>query len=368
MATRAPADIDEAEASPSIFQVLVQRERPLVLRNAARSWKGQPVLEKPGVKCLRTTWRIHPLGVSTVWEADCIFLEASVGQFLEWEGSAEPLSAEGDNPFSQYDRNAHWAYADYKHLKELEDDWAKALEPIIDWSTLGCEKAATDSTLWLGTGGSHTPLHFDTYGVNLVAQLHGRKRWLLYPPADTLALAPTRIPYEESSVFSQVDARAPDLVRFPQFADAHPLAVTLEPGDVLFVPKHWWHFVEATDTSLSVNVWVDAPNDSEDRAKESVARVLMTSLAGKLDAEVGPGWLNPTEEAAWPLDETLAVASLAFQRLNAHPEEESSDHENGAAGARAGGDFSVRAMADAITAPDVLQMVFERIAQKRRMG
>ncbi|CAN0252494.1 unnamed protein product, partial [Ectocarpus sp. 8 AP-2014] len=73
------------------------------------------------------------------------------------------------------------------------------------------------------------------------------------------------------------------LSRFPQFAEAHPLAVTLEPGDVLFVPKHWWHFVEATDTSLSVNVWVDTPNDSEDRAKESVARVLMTSLAGGLD-------------------------------------------------------------------------------------
>lgn len=46
-----------------------------------------------------------------------------------------------------------------------------------------------------------------------VAQLHGKKRWLLYPPADTANLYPTRIPYEESSVFSRVDARAPDLDR-----------------------------------------------------------------------------------------------------------------------------------------------------------
>ena len=46
-----------------------------------------------------------------------------------------------------------------------------------------------------------------------VAQLHGRKRWLLYPPADTANLYPTRVPYEESSVFSRVDARAPDLDR-----------------------------------------------------------------------------------------------------------------------------------------------------------
>lgn len=44
--------------------------------------------------------------------------------------------------------------------------------------------------------------------------------------------------------------------------------------------------MEAMDTSLSVNVWVDAPDDAEDRAKESLARVLVTSLAGRLDAEV----------------------------------------------------------------------------------
>lgn len=63
------------------------------------------------------------------------------------------------------------------------------------------------------------------------------------------------------------------------------MVVTLQPGDVLFVPNHWWHFVEAVETSLSVNVWLEAPGDSEERCSESVARVLMTSLAGGLDVE-----------------------------------------------------------------------------------
>lgn len=73
--------------------------------------------------------------------------------------------------------------------------------------------------------------------------------------------------------------------RFPEFAEAHPLEVTLEPGDVLFVPNHWWHFVEAVETSLSVNVWLEAPGDAGDRCSESVARVLVTSLADGLAAE-----------------------------------------------------------------------------------
>lgn len=73
--------------------------------------------------------------------------------------------------------------------------------------------------------------------------------------------------------------------RFPRFAGAHPLEVTLKPGDVLFVPNHWWHFVEAVETSLSINVWLEAPGDPEDRCLESITRVLVTSLAGGLDAE-----------------------------------------------------------------------------------
>lgn len=51
------------------------------------------------------------------------------------------------------------------------------------------------------------------------------------------------------------------------------------------MPNHWWHFVEAVETSLSVNVWLEAPGDVGDRCSESVARVLITSLADGLDAE-----------------------------------------------------------------------------------
>eukprot|EP00903_Cladosiphon_okamuranus_P009113 g8706.t1 len=361
--------VEEGEASgPRTLSLMMQREYPLVLRKAATS-RGSPFLESPGVKNLKTTWRVHRLGSSTVWEADCAFLEATVGQFLEWETSTGRLSAdEGNhNPFAEYDRSTHWVYADYKHVKELAEDWGKALEHIVDWSAFGCNKTAADSTIWLGTEGSHTPLHYDTYGVNLVAQLHGKKKWLLYSPDETVRLSPTRVPYEESSVFSRVDARGPDLARFPRFADAHPMEVTLDPGDVLFVPNHWWHFVEAVETSLSVNVWLEAPGDAEDRCSESVARVLMTSLADGLDTEIGPDWLNPTEKAVWPLAETLAIAQLAFRGLHADPERDrEANGDDGGPRATVDGGFSVRAMVDAMTAPDVLQLIVERISQRRQ--
>ena len=44
-----------------------------------------------------------------------------------------------------------------------------------------------------------------------------RKRWVLFPPENSRGMYPTRIPYEESSVFSQVDLAHPDLGKFPLF-------------------------------------------------------------------------------------------------------------------------------------------------------
>lgn len=32
--------------------------------------------------------------------------------------------------------------------------------------------------------------------------------------------------------------------------------VVLSPGDVLFIPRHWWHYVENLDIAISVNIWV----------------------------------------------------------------------------------------------------------------
>lgn len=66
-----------------------------------------------------------------------------------------------------------------------------------------------------------------------------RKRWHLFPPEDTPFLYPTRIPYEESSVFSKINVVNPDLKRFPQFRKARRHMVTLSPGQVMGALKHW---------------------------------------------------------------------------------------------------------------------------------
>lgn len=70
--------------------------------------------------------------------------------------------------------------------------------------------------------------HYDTYGHNFVAQVEGSKAWTLFPPSATPALYPTRVPYEESSVFSRVCVTKPDLVAHPRFRGINGYRVVLK--------------------------------------------------------------------------------------------------------------------------------------------
>ncbi|WP_395333947.1 cupin-like domain-containing protein [Novosphingobium sp. BL-8H] len=99
--------------------------------------------------------------------------------------------------------------------------------------------------LWVGPAGTFTPLHFDLTN-NLLIQITGRKQVRLVPPSQT------RLLYNHRHVFSAVH----DLDD-PARLDAHPLAkqvesydVTLEPGDMLYIPIGWWHQVRSLDFSV----------------------------------------------------------------------------------------------------------------------
>ena len=69
-------------------------------------------------------------------------------------------------------------------------------------------------------------------------------------------MRPTRRPYEQSSVFSgrSRNSLMRAMRRKEPFTDrVH--AVTLRRGDVLVVPRHYWHFVRNSTDAISVNLW-----------------------------------------------------------------------------------------------------------------
>ena len=72
-------------------------------------------------------------------------------------------------------------------------------------------------------------------------------RWKFVSPLETPRV------YNYNGMFSPVDADAPDLARYPAFAQVKVLETTLEPGDTLFLPLGWWHQVAGLEVSVSLS-------------------------------------------------------------------------------------------------------------------
>ncbi|KAI9306686.1 hypothetical protein BJ944DRAFT_159446 [Cunninghamella echinulata] len=126
----------------------------------------------------------------------------------------------------------------YTPKKEQLDDDNDDHHPII-------------KNAWFGPKGTVSPLHHDPYH-NLLAQVVGRKYIRLYAPTDSDAL----YPYDGiMSNTSQIDIDDPDLVQFPLFKNVNYIECILNPGEMLYIPPKWWHYVRSLDASFSVSFW-----------------------------------------------------------------------------------------------------------------
>ena len=147
---------------------------------------------------------------------------------------------------------------------ELERDLDSAilarLRPL-ERSLASLRPERSSVNLWLGRAGGVAPCHYDGYH-NAVAMLHGRKRFLLLPPAASALLQP--FPFlHPSHAQCQIEPRRALGRRALAEAGAHE--VVLEAGEVLYLPPLWYHEVEALGDAVSVNSWAE-PEEAETAA------------------------------------------------------------------------------------------------------
>jgi len=123
-------------------------------------------------------------------------------------------------------------------------------------SSICCESRPKHLNAWIGTGGTRTPLHFDSYD-NLLVQLVGCKYVRLYDKSETENLYVIRegASYANQGNMSAVDCEKEDISCHPLVKKAHYTEVVLFPGDALYIPSQTWHYVRSLSTSASVNYW-----------------------------------------------------------------------------------------------------------------
>ncbi|XP_011878160.1 PREDICTED: HSPB1-associated protein 1 [Vollenhovia emeryi] len=255
---------------PVLFQNM------LITPDGVRTWKLlqwslDELVEKFGEKKL-------PFRVGNHNKRTCVL------QHQQWCVSPPPEPVQLTlQEFLTLETNRHtWHYCDYKHIKEWFGDNKEIVESF-NWLKFGMDKElgknGMHSTIWIGNKGAHTDCHRDTYGYNLVAQIHGRKQWLLYPPG--ASLIPVRLPYEESTVYSRYNLFCLSEEEKEYLLDISdkPKLITLEPGDVLFVPNGWWHYVESLDdVTVSVNMWGKLKADNRARLEEALVKLIIGKM------------------------------------------------------------------------------------------
>jgi hypothetical protein len=107
--------------------------------------------------------------------------------------------------------------------------------------------------LWFSGAPTITRLHFDL-PHNLLAQVYGKKRFLLFDPAQSHALYRCSL-RSATPQFSEVDLMQTDLTKFPRLIAAQPFQADLSPGDLLFIPSRWWHHADSAEITLSLSFW-----------------------------------------------------------------------------------------------------------------
>jgi hypothetical protein len=107
--------------------------------------------------------------------------------------------------------------------------------------------------VWIGPKGTKSPLHTDKY-YNILVQLIGSKYVRLYSSEYNDSMYPnTNQLFRNSSQIRSLEQV--DVNRFPKFAQTPYWEGVLEAGQMLFIPRNYWHYIESLSTSFSVSFW-----------------------------------------------------------------------------------------------------------------
>jgi tRNA wybutosine-synthesizing protein 5 len=121
---------------------------------------------------------------------------------------------------------------------------------------LGPDRGFVQS-VWMSSAGNVTPIHYDL-SENILVQILGEKRVLLWDPTQysMLYLNPVGTLHDRQS---RLDVNRPDQTSFPKFMNAKALEYILRPGEMLYIPGFWMHYVHTINFSVSVTYWWGSP-------------------------------------------------------------------------------------------------------------
>jgi hypothetical protein len=154
--------------------------------------------------------------------------------------------------FGRYLESLRGGKSDYYVLSPIDERLPELLEDVI--APEPCRQANWHTTrLWFSGIDTCSPLHRD-WPENLYAQVFGRKRFLMVHRNQTRRVY-RRPFYSGVPNFSRINTDDVDYERFPLFRDVPRIEFEVAAGELLYIPRMWWHQVRSLEVSASINFW-----------------------------------------------------------------------------------------------------------------
>ena len=281
------------EPSPLEFMRYVARNRPFVIKNGAADW---PARKKWTAAYLKDAMQGQTVNVSLTphGNADSVVDLSSGGSvFVKPFEKTEAFGAVLDairaqslapSPTSTRQPGLiRYAQTQNDNLRDEYTPLFAVVPPSIPFARVALAQSPDAVNFWLGSAASTTALHKDNY-ENVYVQILGKKHFVLLPPVDApcvnekLVLAGTYAPSPTSSddddslhihiddpeahvPFATWDPDVPERNATPFSQHARPTRVTLDEGDMLYLPALWYHkvgqSVDGEGLCCAVNYWYD---------------------------------------------------------------------------------------------------------------
>lgn len=154
--------------------------------------------------------------------------------------------------FGRYLESLRAGRSDYYVLSPVDERLPELLDDVIEPDP--CRTASWHTVrLWLSGCDTCSPLHRD-WPENLYAQVFGRKHFLMIHRKETRRVY--RRPITSGAPnFSQLNTDDVDFARFPLFRDVPRMEFDVNAGELLYIPRMWWHQVKSLEVSASINFW-----------------------------------------------------------------------------------------------------------------
>ncbi|PNY18329.1 Uncharacterized protein TCAP_07565 [Tolypocladium capitatum] len=278
----------DSEPSPLEFMRFVARNTPFVIRGGSSSWTAR---QKWNSSYLRSAMQGQTVNVAVTpyGNADSPTASPEHGNTIVLaKPHEEPqpfdefltyVTRQETDPEFPSGSEVRYAQTQNDNLRDEYLTLFPDAQKDIPFARIALQKSPDAVNLWIGNSKSVTAAHKDNF-ENVFVQVLGRKHFVLLPPLchscmNERLLPPATYVRENQGLSLRLDEGAepipfatwdpddPQTNATPLSSHARPLRVTLDPGDMLYLPAMWYHKVTQSSVPgdegfvVAINYWYD---------------------------------------------------------------------------------------------------------------